>query len=73
MGKSLREMRRLAVDRGRWKEFVEAPLTLWGTMGTREKKKKKKKNDDEVDHGWWLRKGLEGLFESTASEGALRD
>jgi hypothetical protein len=27
-GKSLREMRRLAVDRGRWKEFVEAPLTL---------------------------------------------
>jgi hypothetical protein len=26
-GKSLREMR-LAVDRGRWKEFVEAPLTL---------------------------------------------
>jgi hypothetical protein len=28
MGKSLREMRRLAVDRGRWKEFVEAPLTL---------------------------------------------
>jgi hypothetical protein len=24
-GKSLREMRRLAVDRGRWKEFVEAP------------------------------------------------
>jgi hypothetical protein len=25
-GKSLREMRRLAVDRGRWKEFVEAPL-----------------------------------------------
>jgi hypothetical protein len=26
-GKSLREMRRLAVDRGRWKEFVEAPLT----------------------------------------------
>jgi hypothetical protein len=27
-GKSLREMRRLTVDRGRWKEFVEAPLTL---------------------------------------------
>jgi hypothetical protein len=27
-GKSLREMRRLAVERGRWKEFVEAPLTL---------------------------------------------
>jgi hypothetical protein len=27
-GKSLREMRRLAVDRGRWKEFVESPLTL---------------------------------------------
>jgi hypothetical protein len=27
-GKSLREMRRLAVDRGRWKEFVEAPLKL---------------------------------------------
>jgi hypothetical protein len=27
-GKSLREMTRLAVDRGRWKEFVEAPLTL---------------------------------------------
>jgi hypothetical protein len=27
-GKSLREMRRLAVDRGRWKEFVVAPLTL---------------------------------------------
>jgi hypothetical protein len=27
-GKSLRGMRRLAVDRGRWKEFVEAPLTL---------------------------------------------
>jgi hypothetical protein len=27
-GKSLREMRRLAVDRGRWKEFVEAPLML---------------------------------------------
>jgi hypothetical protein len=24
-GKSLREMRKLAVDRGRWKEFVEAP------------------------------------------------
>jgi hypothetical protein len=23
-GTSLREMRRLAVDRGRWKEFVEA-------------------------------------------------
>jgi hypothetical protein len=23
-------MRRLAVDRGRWKEFVEAQLTLWG-------------------------------------------
>jgi hypothetical protein len=27
-GRSLREMRRLAVDRGRWKEYVEAPLTL---------------------------------------------
>jgi hypothetical protein len=27
-GTSLREVRRLAVDRGRWKEFVEAPLTL---------------------------------------------
>jgi hypothetical protein len=27
-GKGLRQMRRLAVDRGRWKEFVEAPLTL---------------------------------------------
>jgi hypothetical protein len=27
-GKSLREMRRLAVDQGRWKEFVEAPLML---------------------------------------------
>jgi hypothetical protein len=27
-GKSLREMRRLAVDRGRWKEFVVVPLTL---------------------------------------------
>jgi tRNA A37 threonylcarbamoyladenosine biosynthesis protein TsaE len=26
-------MRRLAVDRGRWKEFVEAPLTLLGTVG----------------------------------------
>jgi hypothetical protein len=26
-GKSLREMRRLAVERGRWKEFIEAPLT----------------------------------------------
>jgi hypothetical protein len=25
MEKSLREMRRLTVDRGRWKEFVEAP------------------------------------------------
>jgi hypothetical protein len=24
-GKSLREMSRLAVNRGRWKEFVEAP------------------------------------------------
>jgi hypothetical protein len=24
-GRSLREMRRLAVDRGRWKEFVQAP------------------------------------------------
>jgi hypothetical protein len=27
-GKSLREMRRLAVDRGIWTEFVEAPRTL---------------------------------------------
>jgi hypothetical protein len=27
-GKSLREMRRLAVDQGRWKEFAEAPLTV---------------------------------------------
>jgi hypothetical protein len=27
-GKRLREMTRLAVDRGRWKEFVEAPLTV---------------------------------------------
>jgi hypothetical protein len=36
--RSLREMRRLAVDRGRWKQFVEAPLTLWGTMGKRKKK-----------------------------------
>jgi hypothetical protein len=27
-GKSLREMKRLAVDRGRWKEFVQATLTL---------------------------------------------
>jgi hypothetical protein len=27
-GESLREMRRLAVDRGRWKELVEVPLTL---------------------------------------------
>jgi hypothetical protein len=27
-GKSLREMRRLAVDRVRWKDFVEAALTL---------------------------------------------
>jgi hypothetical protein len=27
-GKSLRKIRRLAVDRGRWKEFAEAPLTL---------------------------------------------
>jgi hypothetical protein len=26
--KILREMRRLAVDRGRWKEFVQVPLTL---------------------------------------------
>jgi hypothetical protein len=26
-GKSLQEMKRLAVDRRRWKEFVEAPLT----------------------------------------------
>jgi hypothetical protein len=26
-GKSLREIKRLAVDRGRWKEFVEARLT----------------------------------------------
>jgi hypothetical protein len=24
-GKKLREMKRLAVDQGRWKEFVEAP------------------------------------------------
>jgi hypothetical protein len=42
-GKSLREMRRLAVDRGRWKEFVEAPLTPWGIMGKRKKKKKMKR------------------------------
>jgi hypothetical protein len=39
-GKSLREMRRLAVDRGRWKEFVEAPLTLRVSMRKRKKKKK---------------------------------
>jgi hypothetical protein len=36
-------MRRLAVDRGRWKEFVEAPLTPCGIMGKRKKKKKKYK------------------------------
>jgi hypothetical protein len=38
-GKSLREVRRIAVDRGRWKEFVEAPLTLRDTTGKRKKKK----------------------------------
>jgi hypothetical protein len=38
-------MRRLAVDRGRWKEFVEAPLTPWGIMG---KRKKKKKYEDQL-------------------------
>jgi hypothetical protein len=27
-GKSLREMRKLAVHRGRWKEFIQTPLTL---------------------------------------------
>jgi hypothetical protein len=33
-------MRRLAVYRGRYKEFVEAPLMLWGTMGKRKKKER---------------------------------
>jgi hypothetical protein len=43
-GKNLREMRRLAVDRGRWKEFVEVPLTLSGTMG------KGKKSNAATNH-----------------------
>jgi hypothetical protein len=38
---SQRRQRKYAVDRGRWKEFVEAPLTPRGIMGKRKKKKKK--------------------------------
>jgi hypothetical protein len=30
-------MRRLAVYRERWKQFVEASLTLWGTICKRKK------------------------------------
>jgi hypothetical protein len=50
-GKSLREMWRLAVDRGRWKELVEAPLTLWGTMGKRKKKKNSQSADRDLNFG----------------------
>jgi hypothetical protein len=46
-------MRRLAVDQGRWKEFVEAPLTLWGTMGKRKRKKIwKQEKSPHLVAGW---------------------
>jgi hypothetical protein len=39
-------MRRLAVDRGRWKEFVEAPLTHHGEENEEEEEEFHLKKDD---------------------------